>query len=36
MQAPQPTSFDYEFCLENSTARKVAVAGEFNGWKPVL
>jgi len=33
---PAPTSFEYEFTIENSGARKVAVAGEFNSWRPSL
>jgi hypothetical protein len=32
---PAPTSFEYEFFLD-SAASSVAVAGEFNGWKPTI
>jgi hypothetical protein len=29
----QATSFEHEFFLECAHARKVTVAGEFNGWQ---
>jgi len=32
----QATSFEHEFVLDHAFARKVAVAGEFNGWKPTI
>jgi hypothetical protein len=31
---PQP--FEYEFWINHGTAFKVAVAGEFTGWKPTI
>lgn len=33
---PAPTSFEYEFYIDAPTATSVAVAGEFNGWKPTV
>lgn len=35
-QGPAPTSFDYEFSIDHALAQSVAVAGEFNGWKPTI
>lgn len=32
---PVPTSFEYEFFID-AAATSVAVAGEFNGWKPTI
>jgi hypothetical protein len=33
---PVETDFEHEFKIEWKDAHKVAVAGEFNGWKPVF
>jgi 1,4-alpha-glucan branching enzyme len=30
------TTFEHTFVIDNAIARKVAVAGEFNGWKPTI
>lgn len=30
------TSFEHQFVLDHALARKVAVAGEFNDWKPTI